>query len=132
MTKRILSLLICLSLLLSMFAMPVWATEEEIEAPAEVTASGEFEIVGEWIWGETVAELGAEEVVARCKANGVTDIYLLTKGTGGMLGYNKTQYVENITRTERDVLQEAVEAAHAEGIRLHAWLVSLFPMSGLL
>ena len=124
MTKKILSLLICLSLLLSVFAMPAWATEEETEEPTVATA-GEFGIVGEWIWGETIAELGAEEVVARCAENGVTDIYLLVKGTGGLLGYNKTQYVENITRENRDVLQEAVDAAHAEGIRLHAWLVTV-------
>ncbi len=123
MTKRILSLLICLSLLLSMFAMPVWATEET-EEPAVPTA-GEFGIVGEWIWGETVAELGADEVVARCAENGVTDIYLLVKGTGGMLGYNKTQYTENITRENRDVLQETIDAAHAENIRVHTWLVAL-------
>ena len=125
MTKKILSLLICLSLMLSLFAMPAWATEEEVEAPTVVATSEEFDIVGEWIWGETIAELGAEEVVARCATNGVTDIYLLVKGTGGLLGYNKTQYVDNITRTERDVLQEAVDAAHAAGIRLHAWLVTV-------
>ena len=122
MTKRVLSLIMCLSLLLSMFAMTVSATEEETPV---VPTSEEFGIVGEWIWGETVAELGAEEVVARCAANGITDIYLLTKGTGGKLGYNKTQYTENLTREDRDVLQETIDAAHAEDIRVHAWLVAL-------
>jgi len=122
MTKRVLSLILCLSLLLSMFAMTVSATEEETPV---VPTSNEFGIVGEWIWGETVAELGADEVVARCAANGITDIYLLVKGTGGMLGYNKTQYTENITRENQDVLQETIDAAHAENIRVHAWLVSL-------
>ncbi len=122
MTKRVLSLILCLSLLLSMFAMTVSATEEETPA---VPTQSDFEIVGEWIWGETVAELGAEEIVARCAANGITDIYLLTKGTGGKLGYNNTQYTENLTRENRDVLQETIDAAHAEGIRVHAWLVAL-------
>ena len=82
MTKRVLSLIICLSLLLSMIALPVSATNEP-EAPVYVPQE-EFEIVGEWIWGETIATLGADVVVDRCAAMGVTDIYLLTKGTGGM------------------------------------------------
>ena len=93
MTKRVLSLIICLSMLLSIFAMTVSATEPETPETPEVPTQAEFGIVGEWIWGETVAELGADEIVARCAENGVTDIYLLTKGTGGLLGYNKTQFI---------------------------------------
>ena len=128
MTKRILSLILCLSMLLSIFAMTVSATETEtpetpVETP-EVPVAADFDIVGEWIHGTDVADLGAEEIVARCAANGVTDIYLLVKGTGGTLGYTNTQFTENITR-ERDVLQEMIDAGHAEGIRVHAWLVSL-------
>ena len=123
MTKRVLSLIICLSLLLSMIALPVSATNEP-EAPVYVPQE-EFEIVGEWIWGETIATLGADVVVDRCAAMGVTDIYLLTKGTGGMLGYLKTQFTDILTREDQDVLQETIDAAHAAGIRVHAWLVSL-------
>ncbi|MBR6826163.1 MAG: family 10 glycosylhydrolase, partial [Oscillospiraceae bacterium] len=124
MTKRIISLILCLSLLLSMFAMTTFATEGETPPETPIQGEKDFAIVGDWIWGETVAELGADEVVARSAEAGITDIYLLVKGVGGKLGYNNTQFPENITRENMDVLQETIDAAHAEGIRVHAWLVT--------
>jgi len=82
-------------------------------------------IVGEWMWGSTIADAGAdgaEKIMKRCASNGITDVYLLVKGTGGQLGYLKTQYTDILTRKNRDVLQEAIDAAHKRGIRVHAWI----------
>ncbi len=118
MTKRIISLIVCLSLLLSMIVLPSAAEEET--TPVAVPRQN-FEIVAEWIHGTDVRSLGAETIVDRCAKNGITDIYLLTKGTGGMLGYNKTQFTDAITG-ELDCLEAMTTAAHAKGIRLHAWL----------
>ena len=125
MTKKILSLLVCLSLLLSMIVMPSFAEEAAPETEAAPATMEEFDIVGEWIWGEDIYKLGADVVVDRCASNGVTDIYLLTKGTGGTLGYISEAYPESVTRTDVDVLQETITAAHAAGIRVHAWLVTV-------
>ena len=102
--------------------MTVTATYREI--PKTQTAE-DFEVVGEWVWGETVAELGADTIVERCAKNGITDIYMLVKGTGGKLGYLKTEFTDILTRENRDVLQEMIDAAHAAGIRVHAWLCSM-------
>ena len=126
MTKKILSLIVCLSLLLSTIILPAYAEEAvEPEAPEAVATQEEFDIVGEWIWGETIFELGAEKVVNRCASNGVTDIYLLVKGTGGKLSHLKTQYTEALTREDRDVLQETIDVAKKAGVRVHAWLCTV-------
>lgn len=78
-------------------------------------------IVGEWVWGSTIVERGAKTVVERCALAGVTDIYLLVKGTGGRLGYRKTKFT-NLTDATEDILAETIDVAHAHKIRVHAWV----------
>ena len=90
-------------------------------AQANVESNG---IVGEWIWSSTIYEAGedgAEAILSRCAANGITDVYILIKGTKGNLAYLNTEY-KNLSYTDRDVLQEAIDAGHAHGIRVHAWI----------
>ena len=114
MLKKLLSTLICPIMLLPIFS-------SAIPAHAESSAP----IVGKWIWGSTIADLGAdgaEIMMGRCASEGITDVYLLVKGTGGKLGYLKTQYTDILARANRDVLQETIDAAHKRGIRVHAWI----------
>jgi len=123
MSKRALSLILCLSMLFSLIVLPASAeTKAETKAPA---VQEEFEIVGDWVWGETVYSLGADKIVDRSARMGVTDLYMLAKGTGGKLSYLKTQYKDALARTNRDVMQELITAAHKKGIRVHAWLVTV-------
>ena len=124
MMKKALSLILCLSMLLSMICIPSVTAEEKAETKAYAVQE-EFEIVGDWVWGEDVASLGAEKIVDRSARMGVTDLYMLAKGTGGKLSYLKTQYTDARARTDRDVLQELITAAHAKGIRVHTWLVTV-------
>lgn len=117
MFKKLLTALICPIMLLPIFSagVPVSAAAKEEEKA----------ILGKWVWGSTVADLGtdgAEILMTRCAAEGVTDVYLLVKGTGGKLGYLRTQYKDILTRSDRDVLQETIDAAHKRGIRVHAWI----------
>ena len=123
--KKALSLILCLSMILSMIVLPSFAAEEKAETKAAYAVQEEFEIVGDWVWGETVATLGAAKIVDRSAKMGVTDLYMLAKGTGGKLSYLKTQYKDALSRTDRDVLQELITAAHAKGIRVHTWLVTV-------
>ena len=116
MFKKLLTALICPIMLLPLFSasLPVYAEDAKDDA-----------IVGKWIWGSTIADLGAngaEIMMTRCASEGITDVYLLVKGTGGKLGYLNTQYKNILTRTNRDVLQETIDAAHKRGIRVHAWI----------
>ncbi|MBQ2240701.1 MAG: family 10 glycosylhydrolase [Clostridia bacterium] len=117
MFKKILSALICPIMLIPIFSagVPTRAVSNTVNPP----------IVGKWIWGSTIADLGAdgaEIMMSRCADQGITDVYLLVKGTGGMLGYLNTQYKNLLTRKNRDVLQETIEAGHKRGIRIHAWI----------
>ncbi|MBQ8407849.1 MAG: family 10 glycosylhydrolase [Clostridia bacterium] len=120
MFKKILSSLICSLTIFPMLtcAMPVSAADTPTDNM----------IIGEWMWGSTIASLGddgAEIVMTRCAEMGITDVYLLVKGTGGKLGYLNTQYKDALSRTNRDVLQEAIDAAHPLGIRVHAWICNV-------
>lgn len=120
MFKKILSTLLC-----SLITLPMLACTIPVSA-ADAPADGM--IIGEWMWGSTIAEMGAdgaEKIMTRCAEMGITDVYLLVKGTGGKLGYLNTQYKNALSRTNRDVLQEAIDAAHARGIRIHAWICNV-------
>ena len=116
MFKKFLSALLCPIVLLPILS----------SLPASAASTGDSTaIVGKWLWGSTVADLGAdgaEIMMSRCASEGITDVYLLVKGTGGKLGYLKTQYTDILTRKNRDVLQETIDAAHKRGIRVHAWI----------
>lgn len=90
--------------------------------------NGSDYIIGVWMWGSTIAdagENGAETVMSKCAEMGITDVYLLVKGTGGKLGYLNTAYSDNLVRKERDILSEAICAAHSRNIRLHAWICNM-------
>ncbi len=91
-------------------------------------SSHEDEIIGEWVWGETLADAGVDgtkTIIDRCAEMGITDIYLLVKGTGGTIGWLKTAYTDNLSRTDRDILQEVIDLAHPHGIRVHAWVCNM-------
>lgn len=116
MFKKIISTLLCPIMLLPIFP--------SVSASAEKAAEKQ-PILGKWIWGSTIADLGpdgAEILMSRCASEGITDVYLLVKGTGGKLGYLRTQYKDILTRSDRDVLQETIDAAHKRNIRVHAWI----------
>lgn len=78
-------------------------------------------IFGVWMWPKSVRECGAHAVVARCRRMGVTDIYFLTKGLSGAASYRSAIAPQDC---ERDLLGELLDAAHACGIRVHAWFTS--------
>ena len=85
-----------------------------------------FKMVGEWLWANTVYEAGengADIICDRYAEMGTTDIVLLVKGNLGRVCYLKGEVP--MARSDyggRDVLQEVLDAAHARGIRVHAWV----------
>ena len=100
-------------------------TEAEVtpvSAPQE-----QFDIVGEWLWSSDLRSASEEQnqlMFDRFEEMGVTDIYLLVKGTNGTVAFNKTETALQKDDPDRDILEEAIELAHARGIRLHAWITS--------
>lgn len=78
-------------------------------------------ILGVWMWPYSVEKRGAEQVVAWCARAKVTDIFFLVKGMAGKAAC-RSSYAPTVC--ERDLLQELLQAAHANGIRVHAWFTS--------
>ncbi|MBQ4074059.1 MAG: family 10 glycosylhydrolase [Clostridia bacterium] len=79
-------------------------------------------ILGMWMWSDNIYRRGAEHVFSHCKDAGVMDIYLLVKGMRGTTAFHSPLTTPSVK--ERDLLQEALDAAHKRGIRIHAWFTS--------
>lgn len=79
-------------------------------------------ILGVWMWPKSVRAQGAQAVVSRCAAIGVTDIFFLTKGLDGTTSCVLRHAPAG---QEEDLLARLLDAAHAKGIRVHAWLTTL-------
>lgn len=75
-------------------------------------------VLGVWMWSSSIRKRGAEAVMDSCAAAGVTDVFFLVKGLLGTAAYTSCVVP---TERGRDLLREALEAAHARNIRLHAW-----------
>lgn len=88
-----------------------------------------FPIVGEWLYASDISRVTKELAALRFdrfREMGVTDLYLLVKGTKGMVCFQKTRVAlkKDHSDGQRDILEEAIRLAHERGIRLHAWITS--------
>ena len=79
-------------------------------------------MLGIWMWPNELIKFGADSVFEDCRRIGVTDVFFLTKGLSGRCAF--TTVLAPSMLEGRDLLAEAVSAAHARGIRLHAWFTS--------
>ncbi len=109
--SRVPALLLCVAMILSFFAMPVLGVEatEEVrpETRATTTDAG---IVGMWLWNDTMSKYGASTLFSHYAKTGITDVYLLIKGTAGSVNTS--------------ALTTAINAAKSYGIRVHAWIMA--------
>ncbi|MBR6008394.1 MAG: family 10 glycosylhydrolase [Clostridia bacterium] len=79
-------------------------------------------MLGIWMWADTLTARGADKVFDDCMLIGVTDVFFLTKGLSGNCAF-RTDLAPAMLEG-RDLLDEALGAAHKRGIRLHAWFTS--------
>lgn len=79
-------------------------------------------MLGIWMWADSLIKRGADSVFDDCLQIGVTDVFFLTKGLSGKCAF-ETRLAPPM-HEGRDLLDEAVRAAHASGMRLHAWFTS--------
>lgn len=90
------------------------------------TAAGDA-VTGVWLWPSTVYNCGtngAAELMARYADVGITDVYLLVKGTAGSCAWNTSVSGATKTYTNRDILGECCTAAAPYGIRIHCWMMT--------
>ena len=74
-----------------------------------------------WVWAQNVQRYGAEKVAETCRRAGVTDLFFLTKGLAGTTAFHSA-FAPSMS--DRDLLREMISAAHARGMRVHAWFAS--------
>jgi len=82
----------------------------------------ETKMLGVWMWPESIRKRGADAVFDACAGGGVTDVFFLTKGLSGTTAFLSP--LSPPMDPERDLLREALDAAHARGMRLHTWFTS--------
>lgn len=107
---RVLALLLSLAIILSMAPAMAMAAPAE-ETPAVRAASNQEDgIVGMWLWNDTMSKYGASTLFSQYAKTGITDVYLLIKGTAGSVNTS--------------ALTTAINAAKSYGIRVHAWIMA--------
>ena len=132
--RRLFSMLLMLAIVVSCvgtaFATETEKTitvtaEPERETKAATTTSST--IVGDWLNASTVGARGATNIMKDYAALGITDVYLLVKGTAGKLAW-KSNVANTVTTSEvsayGDILKQACDAAKPYGIRVHAWMMA--------
>ncbi|MDD2626714.1 MAG: putative glycoside hydrolase [Candidatus Methanomethylophilus sp.] len=87
----------------------------------------EPEMTGVYLWAwhiSNMGEGGAEKLAKMYSAAGITDIYVLVKATDGLIYYqqNNLSNAPKDLEGDDDPLQDIIVAAHAENIRVHAWI----------
>ncbi|MBE6985188.1 MAG: hypothetical protein E7434_06230 [Ruminococcaceae bacterium] len=138
--RSLFSMLLVLALLVSCVGTAFAtneATENEIAVTVEESApatksvatksSASNTIVGDWLNASTLGSRGAANLMADYAKLGITDVYLLVKGTAGKLAW-KSNVANTVTTSEvsayGDLLKQACEAAKPYGIRVHAWMMA--------
>ena len=116
MKNRILSMLLLLALLVSCFGTP-FVTEAAAAVDADEL------IVADWLNAGTVNDRGADSVMSEYADAGITDVYLLVKGTAGRLAW-KSSVSGTVMSYSTDVLKATCTAAKKYGIRVHAWMMA--------
>ncbi|MCX8172992.1 MAG: hypothetical protein N3F63_00060 [Thermoplasmata archaeon] len=64
---------------------------------------------GVWVWGTDVANVGAPTLASEFAKHGISDVFVLIKGVSGAYRFDR--------------LDAMYEKCHANGIRVHAWVV---------
>ena len=86
---------------------------------------------GTYLWYGTVCAMGdggAVRLADMYEKSGFKHVVLLVKGSDGEICYFKNNLsnapIGNTSKSQnRDVLQEVIEAMHAKGIKVYAWIV---------
>ena len=79
-------------------------------------------MLGIWMWADSLIGAGADAVFDHCAQIDVTDVFFLSKGLSGRCAFPTP--LAPPMHAGRDLLSEAISAAHGRGIRLHAWFTS--------
>lgn len=91
--------------------MPNFVIVKGGNLPASWPRGGEGMAKAIWILGTTARDVGVNKVVDDCSKHGITDIFLMVKGSSGSYNFN--------------VLEELIQKTQGRGIKVHAWTAVL-------
>lgn len=74
-----------------------------------------------WLWGSTVRSQGADKVAQDLAKHGVTDVFLLVRGTAGKADYQSS--LAPPAEEGKEALGDLLKACRPLGIKVHAWFV---------
>ena len=120
--KKILSMLLVLAVLFSCIGTAFVTETAAAETATETKSASDELIVADWLFGETVYYRDAETIMKEYSEAGITDVYLLAKGTGGKLAWQSKVSGTSMSYGSRDILEETCTAAKKYGVRVHAWM----------
>ena len=72
-----------------------------------------------WLWGSTVRSQGADKVAQDLAKHGVTDVFLLVRGTAGKADYQSS--LAPPAEEGKEALGDLLKACRPLGIKVHAW-----------
>lgn len=78
-------------------------------------------ICGVWAWGSSLSEYGVEKALRDMKEIGITDLFLLVKGTTGKVCWPSK--IALAFSQDTTVLPRSREGCEKNNIRLHAWFI---------
>lgn len=78
-------------------------------------------IRGIWVWGTSISEYGIEKAVDEFKEMGITDVFLLVKGTMGRVCWPSK--IALATSRDVSVLPRTRAACSENNLRFHAWFI---------
>ncbi len=78
-------------------------------------------IRGIWVWGTSISEYGIEKAVEEFKEMGITDVFLLVKGTMGRVCWPSK--IALATSQDVSVLPRTRAACSENNLRFHAWFI---------
>ncbi len=132
--RRLFSMLLMFAIIVSCVGTAFATETEEIvvvnaqtDRTTRAAATTSSTIVGDWLNASTVGARGAANIMKDYAALGITDVYLLVKGTAGKLAW-KSNVANTVTTSEvsayGDILKQTCDAAKPYGIRVHAWMMA--------
>lgn len=95
-----------------------------VTTASAVTINPDEMMIADWVFNDTVSTRGAEELMKEYSELGITDVFLLCKGTLGSVAWQSKVSGVKLMSSTKDILQETCTAAKKYGIRVHAWMAA--------
>lgn len=128
--KKILSIILCLTLVVGMFGIAGFVNPNEAEAKSEVrglwVAYCDFKALGLYNVSESTFRANTKELLKKAKYYGTNTIYFHVRAFDDASWKSSTfkpsKYLTSKSSFSYDPLQIFISESHSQGMELHAWM----------